>query len=92
VKPGSVAKQGDETDFVVADKKDTLPVRYHGALPDLFREGQGVVATGALDRSGIFQASQILAKHDEKYMPRELTKALKAQGEWRGEGGTARYP
>lgn len=91
VKPGSVAKQGDETDFVVADKRDTLAVRYHGALPDLFREGQGVVATGALDKSGTFQASQILAKHDEKYMPRELTKALKAQGEWRGEGGTAQY-
>ena len=54
-------------------------------------EGQGVVALGAFDRRGVFIATQILAKHDERYMPRELTKALKAQGEWRGDGAAGAY-
>jgi cytochrome c-type biogenesis protein CcmE len=82
---------GGEVAFVVADRISTAPVRYRGDLPDLFREGQGVVATGAFDRSGVFEATQILAKHDEKYMPRELTQALKSQGEWRGQGGNPSY-
>jgi cytochrome c-type biogenesis protein CcmE len=58
-------------------------VIYAGDLPDLFREGQGVVAQGAFDRTRVFRATQVLAKHDERYMPPEVAKALKARGEWR---------
>jgi cytochrome c-type biogenesis protein CcmE len=75
--------------FVVADQRDQDPVAYTGELPDLFREGQGVVAKGAFRPDGTFQASEILAKHDERYMPRELVRALKASGEWRGQAQTA---
>lgn len=75
--------------FSVADQRDPDPVIYRGEVPDLFREGQGVVAKGAFRADGVFQASQILAKHDERYMPRELVKALKASGEWRGDSQTA---
>jgi hypothetical protein len=71
---------------VVADQRSTALVRYQGDLPDLFREGQGIVASGAFDESGTFVAKQVLAKHDERYMPREVSKALKEQGEWRGDG------
>jgi cytochrome c-type biogenesis protein CcmE len=74
---------------VVADHRDQDPVAYTGELPDLFREGQGVVAKGAFRPDGTFQASEILAKHDERYMPRELVRALKASGEWRGQTQTA---
>jgi cytochrome c-type biogenesis protein CcmE len=89
VERGSLQRlAGGRIDFVVADRIATTPVTYQGDLPDLFREGQGVVATGAFDRAGVFVATQILAKHDEKYMPREVAQALKSQGEWRG-GGTA---
>jgi cytochrome c-type biogenesis protein CcmE len=85
VEPGSVRRlSGGQIDFVIADKIASSPVSYRGELPDLFREGQGVVATGAYDRRGVFEANQILAKHDERYMPREVAEALKAQGEWRG--------
>ena len=59
---------------------------HHGDLPDLFREGQGIVAEGTFDERGVFVAKQVLAKHDERYMPRDVAKALKKQGEWRGEG------
>jgi cytochrome c-type biogenesis protein CcmE len=87
VEPGSVAKHPDgRVDFTVADQTATSRVTYHGDLPDLFREGQGIVATGAFRADGVFEAKQVLAKHDEKYMPREVAKALKEQGEWRGEG------
>jgi cytochrome c-type biogenesis protein CcmE len=87
VQPGSLRKEmGGEVRFTVADNAATTPVIYRGDLPDIFREGQGVVAQGAFDRSGQFQAKQVLAKHDENYMPREVTDALKASGEWRGEG------
>jgi len=75
--------------FVVADHRDQDSVAYTGELPDLFREGQGVVAKGAFRADGTFQASEILAKHDERYMPRELVRALKASGEWRGQAQTA---
>ena len=92
VRVGSVIKKADgEIDFVVADKRATSPVTFKGELPDLFREGQGVVAIGAYDPGGVFVAQQILAKHDEKYMPPELAAALKKQGEWRGDGATPTY-
>src|SRR5580692_7202963 len=69
-----------------AAKRSVTPVRFRGELPDLFREGQGVVAIGAYRQGRVFVADKILAKHDEKYMPPELTAALKKQGEWRGDG------
>ena len=92
VETGTVRRRGDgEVDFVVADRLARSPVVYRGDLPDLFREGQGVVATGAYEPSGTFVATQVLAKHDEKYMPKNVADALKAQGEWRGERQTAAY-
>jgi cytochrome c-type biogenesis protein CcmE len=92
VRNGSVVKKPDgEVDFLVADKLATSPVTFKGELPDLFREGQGVVAIGAYAPNGVFVARQILAKHDEKYMPPELAAALKKQGEWRGDGAQPSY-
>ncbi|MFN3521905.1 MAG: cytochrome c maturation protein CcmE [Phenylobacterium sp.] len=92
VQPGSVTKHPDgRVEFVVADQTATDRVVYQGDLPDLFREGQGIVATGAYRPDGVFEARQVLAKHDERYMPREVEKALKAQGEWRGDGATPAY-
>jgi cytochrome c-type biogenesis protein CcmE len=92
VRTGSVVKKPDgEIDFVVADKRATTPVAFKGELPDLFREGQGVVAIGAYAPTGVFVARQILAKHDEKYMPPQLAAALKKQGEWRGDGAQPSY-
>ena len=88
VENGSVSRRPDgEVNFSIRDRRNTARVSYRGDLPDLFREGQGVVASGAFDATGTFIATQILAKHDERYMPRELTRALKAQGEWRGGAG-----
>jgi cytochrome c-type biogenesis protein CcmE len=85
VEPGSLLKTPDGgVQFVVRDRSMSARVTYRGDLPDLFREGQGVVASGAYDKSNVFVATQILAKHDERYMPRELARALKMQGEWRG--------
>lgn len=87
VQTGSVVKHSDGlVEFVVADQLATSKVRYQGDLPDLFREGQGIVASGAFADDGVFEAKQVLAKHDERYMPREVSKAIKEQGEWRGEG------
>src|SRR5580658_5131695 len=92
VRAGSVLRRDDgEVDFVVADHRASSPVAFRGVMPDLFREGQGVVAIGAFDASGVFEARQILAKHDERYMPPELASALKRQGEWRGGGATPAY-
>jgi cytochrome c-type biogenesis protein CcmE len=92
VKVGSVRKANDgRVQFVVADRTAQDQVSYQGDLPDLFREGQGIVATGAFRKDGVFEATQVLAKHDEKYMPPELAKALKEQGEWRGDGSTPDY-
>lgn len=86
VATGSVVKRPDgAVDFVVMDHAARDQVVYRGDLPDLFREGQGVVARGAYRSDGVFVASEVLAKHDERYMPRELTRALKASGEWRGD-------
>jgi cytochrome c-type biogenesis protein CcmE len=90
VMTGSLRKTADGgIAFNVTDLKNQDPVIFRGEVPDLFREGQGVVAKGAFRPDGVFQASEILAKHDERYMPRELVKALKASGEWRGQGGEA---
>ena len=87
VKKGSVVKGPQaQVRFVVTDGRTNVPVDYDGVLPDLFREGQGVVALGALSPNGVFDASQILAKHDERYMPPEVVDALKRSGRWK-EGG-----
>jgi cytochrome c-type biogenesis protein CcmE len=86
VEPGSLVR-GDNlaVRFEVADGSAKLPVAYRGILPDLFREGQGVVAEGALDPSGVFEADTVLAKHDETYMPKEVADALKKQGHWKDD-------
>ena len=68
--------------FVVTDLANELKVTYRGVLPDLFREGQGVVAEGTFNPEGVFMASEVLAKHDENYMPAEVTEALKKSGRW----------
>ena len=80
VEAGSVRKQGEEVRFRVTDTNKTVDVVYRGLLPDLFREGQGVVAEGALNGSGLFVAREVLAKHDENYMPPEAAEALKHAG------------
>ena len=86
VKEGSVKRaEGQTVTFEVMDAVGTIPVRYQGLLPDLFREGQGVVTEGMLEPSGTFKADTVLAKHDETYMPREVADALKRQGHWQGE-------
>ena len=82
VEQGSVIKKGETVEFKVTDLTASLPVTYTGVLPDLFREGQGVVAEGRLDPQGLFHASEVLAKHDEKYMPKEVADALKKSGHW----------
>lgn len=87
VTEGSVTRAADgSVSFTVTDTAHTVPVTYRGLLPDLFREGQGIVAEGALDASGALRADNVLAKHDETYMPREVADALKAKGVWQGEG------
>ena len=89
VQDGSVTKDPDgvTTHFIITDLKDDVPVSYTGVLPDLFREGQGVIVTGHVGGDGQFTADEVLAKHDEKYMPPEVAAALKAAGRWK-EGGT----
>jgi cytochrome c-type biogenesis protein CcmE len=82
VEPGSVHKEGGEARFRVTDLNRNVEVVYRGILPDLFREGQGVIAEGSLGPDGIFSAHEVLAKHDEKYMPPEVAKALKESGRW----------
>jgi cytochrome c-type biogenesis protein CcmE len=74
---------GADVRFVVTDGKAQVPVDFNGVLPALFREGQGVVALGALNGSGTFAATEVLAKHDEKYMPPEVVDALKRSGRWK---------
>jgi cytochrome c-type biogenesis protein CcmE len=78
-------KRGSETavDFAITDTSKTIPVSFQGTLPDLFREGQGVVAEGKFDASGRFLADTVLAKHDENYMPPQVAKALKERGAWK---------
>ena len=83
VEAGSVNKTGDDKmDFAITDGGSNIEVSYQGQTPDLFREGQGVVAEGVLESPGRFHADTILAKHDERYMPREVVDSLKKQGRW----------
>jgi cytochrome c-type biogenesis protein CcmE len=83
VEAGSLRKgSGAAVDFVVTDGRASIPVEYRGILPALFREGRGVVALGALTTAGIFSANEVLAKHDERYMPPEVVDALKRSGRW----------
>jgi cytochrome c-type biogenesis protein CcmE len=83
---GSIVKGEDlNVRFEVTDGNKAIAVNYQGILPDLFREGQGVVAEGVLDPSGAFKADNVLAKHDERYMPKEVADALKQQGHWQDD-------
>jgi cytochrome c-type biogenesis protein CcmE len=86
VKPGTLTR-GEELNvrFEVTDGKSAIPVAYKGILPDLFREGQGVIAEGLIEPAGTFKAETVLAKHDETYMPKEVADALKKQGHWKDE-------
>ena len=87
VEKGSLVHDGaSKITFSVTDTNKSIKVTYSGIVPDLFREGQGVVAEGVVDPEGVFRADVLLAKHDEKYMPKEVADALKAQGHW-DEGG-----
>ncbi len=90
VEEGSVRRLegGLRVEFRVTDLSHTVPVSYRGVLPDLFREGQGVIAEGRLGRDGVFVASEVLAKHDETYMPPEVAEALKKSGQWKGAGAS----
>lgn len=88
---GTVQKDGLMTKFVVTDMNEDVPVEHEGIMPDLFREGQGIVATGTYDEDGIFRATQILAKHDEEYMPPEVAKTLEKYGH-PGEANKAGTP
>ena len=92
VKADSLVKSTDETiEFTVTDGANELKVAYRGLLPDLFREGQGVVAEGVMVEPGQMRADTILAKHDERYMPREVVEALKKKGRWQ-EGESVAKP
>ncbi|NIZ00254.1 cytochrome c maturation protein CcmE [Thalassospira lucentensis] len=84
VEEGTVSKQqdGKTVNFVVTDMAESITVAYAGILPDLFREGQGVVAEGHMSPNGTFVASEVLAKHDENYMPPEVAESLKKSGHW----------
>ena len=86
VKPGSL-ERGEQlaVRFEVTDGNRAIAVRYQGILPDLFREGQGVITEGTLEPGGVFKADSVLAKHDEKYMPKEVADALKKQGHWKDD-------
>lgn len=86
VKEGSLEKgEGNRYAFIITDGNAEIPVRFEGLVPNLFREGQGVIAEGMLEADGTFKAKHILAKHDERYMPKEVVESLKDSGVWRGE-------
>jgi cytochrome c-type biogenesis protein CcmE len=93
VKPGSL-ERGEQlaVRFEVTDGNRAIAVRYQGILPDLFREGQGVIAEGTIESGGGFKADSVLAKHDEKYMPKEVADALKKQGHWKDDYGAKPAP
>ena len=86
VEGGSVGREGDglTITFRVTDTVKVVPIRFRGLLPDLFREGQGIVAEGSMAPDGTFVAAEVLAKHDENYMPKEVAEALKQAGQWQG--------
>jgi cytochrome c-type biogenesis protein CcmE len=91
VVPGSIRHDDGTVAFMLTDQASEVQVRYRGILPDLFREGQGIVAQGEIDGQGVFLASEVLAKHDESYMPPEAAEALKRAGVWRegtGQGAS----
>lgn len=90
VENGSLQRDGERIAFTVTDTAKSIKVQYIGLLPDLFREGQGVVAEGHM-KDGVFVASEVLAKHDENYMPKEVADALKKSGHWQ-EGGAGTQP
>ena len=93
VAAGSIKRnEGTKVRFTVTDTIKTVPVVYDGILPDLFREGQGVVTEGRLDQAGVFQADSVLAKHDENYMPPEVAKSLKEKGVKLGQGAVHKDP
>ena len=87
VQDGSIDREDDglTITFRVTDTLEVVPVRFRGLLPDLFREGQGVVAEGNIGSDGTFIATEVLAKHDETYMPKEVAEALKKAGQWQGD-------
>ena len=87
VQPGTVQRKDVDASFDVTDGKNVIRVTYRGILPDLFREGQGVVAEGTLIDHASFRADSVLAKHDETYMPKEVADALKKQGHWKDDYG-----
>jgi cytochrome c-type biogenesis protein CcmE len=86
VKEGSWVRSGETNEFIVTDGESDMAVTYVGILPDLFKDGQGVVAEGTLTPTGTFTATNVLAKHDENYMPKEVVESLKERGEWQREG------
>jgi cytochrome c-type biogenesis protein CcmE len=93
VAAGSVVRGADrQIRFTVTDTRSTIDVSYRGLLPDLFREGQGVVTEGVFEGPGRFRADSVLAKHDETYMPREVADTLKKQGHWQDEAGKPAAP
>jgi cytochrome c-type biogenesis protein CcmE len=86
VEPGSLQRSDNmQVQFQLTDGSHAVTVAYQGLLPDLFREGQGVVTEGALDGSGVFRADTVLAKHDETYMPKEVADSLKKTGHWKDD-------
>ena len=91
VENGSVQRNGLDVSFRITDNARTIPVIYRGTLPDLFKEGKGVVAQGAVGPDGVFKASEVLAKHDENYMPPEAAEALKKAGHPM-QSGTVKQP
>ncbi len=83
VKDGSVKRgEGLNVRFELTDKVNSVPVAFNNILPDLFREGQGIITEGVLDGDGLFRADSVLAKHDENYMPKEVAESLKKRGMW----------
>lgn len=87
VQPGTVIRKDVDASFDITDGKNVVRVSYRGILPDLFREGQGVVTEGTLIDARSFRADSVLAKHDENYMPKEVADALKKQGHWKDDYG-----